>query len=490
MYASMIEGFFKFSHMVSGFSEVPIPELSEFHPYHPLTHMVVKALFWLTGGPGQSSALHMAVLLSKISSLSALAFAYLIFFRTLRDGTTALVLSVGLFFTKAFLIASYTGEAHITSYAFFLASVYFTFRGMQAEQYEIRWIYGAAFLYSIGAAFNLAVFFYGILPAALLVSARRHDLLARAVSTAAALLFSIYIIYPMAHFGLGSFAELRAVYGIYPSLPGPPSPLGERAIDVWRGIGAGAVGGVDGWATGLRVAAGALVLAGAFRGRRATLGSAAGSPGVPFWIPLWIGGFWIGEIAMNTAKSVNGTLYVMLPLLLCAGYALRPLLAHTLARWLVLAAIAGVGALNFERVVLRKITLNEAAARPLLVARTAPPPATPVMVTIDHMSIFESIYTLGHHHGVQKIDAFLSSSPSGMRDAARWKRTFPRSCVLTSTRPTPVHGILWVEHHATLTPDEYHFSVVHSGAERPVPKDTYLACQGVPRVSRAPPPQE
>lgn len=510
MYASMVEGYFRFSHMVAGFSSANLPELSEFHPYHPLTHILVSKFFWLTGGPGHSSALIVATCISKISSLAAIALAYLLF-RKIQNQITSILLTACLFFSKSFLVASYTGEAHITSYAFFLASVILTIHAIKHDQNtnahtapsdwrDKYFIVGASILYVVGASFNLAIFFYGILQTALLIHKRRFDLLVIATSISGILLFSVYMLYPWFAFELTSFAELRAIYEIYPSLPGLPSPLGERAVDVWRGIGAGAVGGVDGWATGLRVALGALALGGALQGWRLRGRSAAspqpgqggaqeqqGEPGLPFWVPLWVGGFWVGEIAMNTAKSVNGTLYVMLPLLVGVGFALRPLLDRTRARWLVIVAVATLGALNFERVVWRKIGLDEKAARPLRFAKSSPPPSTPVLVVIDHMSIFESIYTLGHDYGIKRIDSLIALAPGTARDSAQWRRDFPRSCILTSNRPRIIHGVLWFEHQAVLTPDEYHFSVVHADAERLVPKDTYLACQGVPRVARAVP---
>ena len=135
----------------------------------------------------------------------------------------------------------------------------------------------------------------------------------------------MYIVFPVLFFGLKTSHEYFRLFSIYADLPKSVPPLGTQLRDFAGALSSGLVGGVSVVASLVRICSLVLLVAGAVAWAKApTVPTGPTGLLARVWIAVWIVGFAGGEIAMNTAKSVNGTIYVMLPLaalvaLLCSS---------------------------------------------------------------------------------------------------------------------------------------------------------------------------
>jgi hypothetical protein len=485
MYAASAEGFFRMSEMFSAvYGGAPLPEISRYHPYHPLFHMLVENLWRaastiarVLGGSGTLSALSIAVVLNKASALAAAVLAFRILCRLLGDPWSAGLSVGGLFFTKAFLFGAFSGDAHMASLALFLGSLELVLRPTDTGVCEDHRAVLAATLFSLGAGMNLAIFFYGLLPLAVLLAGRRLRAAGIAMGLSAVILFCIYVVTPVLLFDLEDLAAYSRLFGIYSYMPTPDgSPL-VLLYEFVDAVSAGLVGGIDGLSAAARVLAGLLLLGGAI-----CLWRAPRTATPAFWVPMWIGGFAVGELAMHTVKSVNGTVYVMLPLYALVGFLLRALKGRRALFVLVVAALASVAALNVSKVVVTKAWPAEEGAPRLLALRNPPSPDTPVAVLLTHMALFQEVYHLGHDLGFKTLKAFIPTVPQSRAELEEWTAEQRLYCELSASPEVRTGSRTLLRASSTLSPDLYHFSVNHPWSKGFIVKHVSFACGRSPRA--------
>lgn len=477
MYAASAEGFFRMSEMFSAvYGDAPVPEISRFHPYHPLFHMLVEAILWagrfVAGDSANLSALTIAVVVNKLSALAAAVLAFRILSRLLRDPLAAVIAVGGMVLTKAFLFGAFSGDAHVLSLALFLGTLDLVLRSDPSERSEVRRAALAAALFSVGVGMNLAIFFYGLLPLAVLLVGRRFKATAVAVGLSALLLFGLYVVTPVVLFDLKDLDAFTRLFSIYGYLPAPEGSLPVLALYFVDAVSAGLVGGIDALSAGARVLIGLLLVGGAVCLWRAP------SSGTPrFWVAMWIGGFAIGELAMHTVKSVNGTIYVMLPLFALVGYLLRALRSRRVLFSLVVAALVAVGSVNVAKVVVSKALAGQVAAPRLAALRNPPAADTPVAILITHMSLFQEIYHLGHDRGFTEMRAFIPTESASSAALERWVAERASYCQLASS-PAAQPGLRTrLRARLELSPDLYHFSVNHPQSKGMIVKHVNFACR-------------
>lgn len=475
MYAASAEGFFRMSEMFSAVhGQETIPEISRYHPYHPFFHMLVEGLqraaSWLADQP--VSALTTAVVVNKLSAFAAAVLAFRILHGLLQDRLSAVFAVGALFCTKAFLFGAFSGDAHILSLALFLGAFELVLRPDHAPQGEGRRAALAALLFSLGAAMNLAIFFYGIAPLAVLLQARRFHAAVVAVALSGVMLSFVYVALPVALFDLADMDAYQGLFGLYSYMPQADDTLAvllRRFVDA---LSVGLVGGIDGASAAARIVLGFLLLCGAV-----CLWRAPASAAPRFWVFLWIVGFAVGELAMHTVTSVNGTVYVMLPLFALVGALLRALARQRVWRGIVVAVLLGVAGLNVAKVVMSKALAGE-PAEPLLAAMdNAPTASTPVAVLLTHMSLFHEIYHLGHDRHFTNMTAFIPHIPQSQAQLQAWMKQ-QRSFCLLSAAPLPQAGLRsLVRSSREVSPDLYHFSVNHPESKGMIAKRAYFSCR-------------
>lgn len=477
MYAASHEGFLQLSEMFSAVhAGQALPDISRFHPYHPLFHMIVKTAWSACGG--SVSALTIAVALNKMSAVAAIVLTHRIFLRLFADGAVALVAAGGMFFTKAFLFGAFSGDAHILSLALFLGALSLTLDAPGDIHDERRRALWAALLFSLGAQVNLAIFFYGLVPLAVLLRDKRLEAALIAVLVSGVLLFSMYVVVPVMLLDLRDFAAYERLFGIYSYLAHDDAPLLTRVVEFADALSAGLVGGLETKSNAARAVHGVLLAGGIMAAIAAPRASSAGTK--RFWVPFWFFGFAVGELAMNTESSVNGTLYVMVPTFALMGFLLRAL--PRLPRRAAMLAIAAIGALNVATVVVPKASPDETGAPRLAAMKAAPPPETPVAVMLSHMSLFQEVYHLGHERRFSRFRIFLPEVTESRDALQAFVDGHGNFCLLSST-PTPSGLRSFVRTRILLSPDLYHFSVNHPDSKRMVPKNVYFAC----RIAALPP---
>jgi len=487
LYAASAEGFVQLAELFGEPGGHALPDLSLFHPYHPLFHATARALFVALGAPTGAGALTLTVAVNKLAAAVALVLA----FRVLRHaGASPAAALVGVVFvaaTKAFLFAAFAGEAHVISWAFLLAALERTFvavarPGATTTPTALRVALLPTLLWCTGAAFNVAVVFYGLVPGAVLVRARRwRELLAAALIGAVALV-GVFVVLPVLLFELPDLDAYRRLVALYADLPRAAPPLAERFVDAARAIGAGLVAGI---ADPPRLAA--RIVVAVVLGAGAVTALARGLASRWFFAALWAIGFVVGEVLMNTARSVNGTLYVVLALasfvVVAVDHGPRAL------RGALAGAVVVLFVHNFVAVVVAKCFTGGRYASPLAALAGTPTQAAlrdrPVAVYVDHMAVFDDVYALGHDLGVRDVTVFVSKlHRSGDAFGAYLQDKGPAPVCVLSSRPLRLPLDVVVEQRVTLPPEVYHFSVDHPEAQRPVHKVTWLGCRGLPRGRR------
>ena len=487
LYASSAEGFVQLAQLFAEPGGRALPDLSLFHPYHPLFHATARALYVVVGRPLGIGALELTVVMNKAAAVAAVVLGHRVLRRAGADATSSLVAITFVASSKAFLFASFDGEAHLVSLAFFLAALERTFAALERPAAtSMTAALGAAWwpalLLSTGAAFNVAVAFYGLVPAAVLLRVRRWRELVAALVFAGVVLVAVFVAVPFVLFSLTSFDDYRRLVGLYADLPRPQLPMGERLDDALASIGAGLVAGVD---TGGIVAA--RVVVGVVVGAGLTFAVARQQFGRWFFAAFWIVGFVVGEMLLNAARSVNGTIYVMLALGCFVGVSFDTVSRQL--RVLVCVALIVFGVHNVRAVVVAKCFTDGRYASPLAALAGTPTGdalrGRPIAVFVDHMAVFGDVYALGHDVGARDVTIFVSmlhKSSDAFAEYLQAHGTEP-VCILSS-RPLRLPVDVVVEKRVEMAPDVYHFSVNHPEAQRPVNKITWLGCRGLPSARR------
>jgi hypothetical protein len=478
MYAASHEGFFNLTDLFAGVhGDAALPDISRYHPYHPLFHVVVTTVWEAvvavtrpTGAP--ASALTVAAGLNKLAALAIALLAYRLLVAVLNDRWAAAVAVGGMFFTKAFLFGAFSGDAHVVSLAFFLGALALVLVPTSRRRDERARALAAAALFSVGAAFNLAIFFYGLVPLAVLVAGRRWESAAIALAASGVLLFGVYVVVPVLLFDMRAVDDYERLFGLYSYLAHDPSPLSTRVVDFADALSAGLVGGIGRASAAVRAVVG-LLLAGGFVAFVAA-GRAAPAQAPRFWVPLWFFGFALGELAMNTESSVNGTVYVMLPAFALVGFLIRAVGP----RWRLVPAVVvlAVGAFNTVKVVVPKVRSDSGFTTALAAVKEPLPPETPTAVLLSHMSLFQDLYHLGHDRRFPSVRAFIPEVGGSRARLQQWVDERDSFCLLSSN-PLPAGLRVLVRATTWMSPDAYHFSVNHPASWQPVPRSTHFACR-------------
>jgi hypothetical protein len=498
LYAASAEGFVQLAELFSEPGGTALPDVSLYHPYHPLFHAMVRGLWRHVGAPLDVGALTLTVIANKVAAV----FAVVVVYRLLRRaGASMSAALIGVLFaasTKAFLFASFAGEAHIISWVLLLLALERTFAALeQPASSSLRQAARVAFVptavWCLGACFNVAVAFYGLVPAALLLQSRpahpgargqsgpRVRELVASVVIGGLCLLVVYVVVPVVFVDVHSVADYRRLIALYADLPRASPPMIERALDAFFAISAGLVGGSGDEPTVLgRVVLAAIVAGGA------ACAMWGGLIRRWFFAAWWTVGFVVGEMLLNVARSINGTLYVVVAL---AAFVvvLADAGPRRLRPWLTVGVLA-LGAWNVGAVVAPKCFTEGRYESPLraLVGTDAGAQLRdrPVAVYVDHMAVFGDVYVLGHELGVTDITVFVSQLRSGNELFSQHLEAHADGgvCVLSS-RPLRLPLDVIVERVVTMPPEVYHFSVNHDEARRPVHKITWLGCRG----RRAPP---
>lgn len=485
MYASASEGFFQPQEMFSAaLGGAQLPEIAAYHPYHPLFHMTVGALMSLQQALGQApDALLMAVLLNKAAALAVLVLAFRIVRRVVDDNAVvALVAVLWLASTKTFLFAAFSGEAHLLSLAFFLGAFDLVSQSMTSSRTSWRTAAIAGAVFSVGAAMNLAIFFYGLAPLAVLLVGRRVWAAATALATSFVLLFTMYVVVPVSLLGLTSVDAYFDLFLLYAQLPQSDAPVPLRVFDFVDSMGQALFGGDDVIAQIARVLIAALVGFGLLRTswlclrRSSSSSSSAAAPRTPrFWIVMWAVGFGVGEVALNTAKSINGVVYCVVPLTAAVAVALSWLFQRRVLRVASSVAVLTLLVVDAERVVFSKVFVVDMAPR--LSAVKLPDPNTPVAVVLDHMSLFQEIHHLGHDRHFTSTTTFITSQTESRDALQHWVQQQPGDFCILSTSPLPRGMPMLVSSTQKLHNSVYHYSVNHPDAHKPIVKRTFFGCR-------------
>jgi hypothetical protein len=478
LYAASAEGFVQLAQLFAEPGGRALPDISRFHPYHPLFHAVGAALFTVFGKPFGISALTLTVAINKVAAVVVLVVGFRLLRRTGLSASASLVALGFVASTKAFLFGAFSAEAHMVSLAFLLAVVERTWSA-RAGPPVVRWVaaLGQALvpsvLFVLGAAFNVAVVFYGILPFALLLTRRRFAEAAAALVLSGAFLGLIFVVVPVVLFDLSSMEDYRRLVALYADLPRATPPLGQRVADAVAAIGVGVVAGLDNpWVGAARLVVAAIAACGAglcvvFRRWRRW-----------FFAVFWTVGFVVGEVVLNVATSVNGTVYVV--------FAVGTLVAVLFAqlpgffRPLMCLGLVVLGLHNGARVVGQKAWTKGVYESPLTSSSFQSLRGVRFAVYVDHLSVFSDVYALGHDLGISDITMFVAMLHKSSDSFADFLERYSREplCVLSS-RPLPLPMTTLIQKHIEMTPDVYHFSVNHPESQRTVHKVTWLACRGV-----------
>jgi hypothetical protein len=484
MYASASEGFFHPQEMFSAaLGGAQLPEIAAYHPYHPLFHMTVSALLSLQQALGVApDALLMAVLLNKVAALCVLVLAFRIIRRVVDDNAVvALLAVVWLASTKTFLFAAFSGEAHLVSLAFFLGAFELVAQSMTTSRTSVFTAALAGAVFSVGASMNLAIFFYGLAPLAVLLVGRRVVAAATALAASFVLLLTMYVIVPVSMLGLTSVDAYFDLFLLYAQLPQSEAPVPLRVFDFVDSMGQALFGGDDVLAQVARVIVAALVVVGLLRSLWLVIqkqpASTSSAPRAPlrFWIVMWAFGFGVGEIALNTAKSINGVVYCVVPLAAAVALTLDWAFRRRATRAAGLAVVSLLFVADFERVVLSKVVVSDMAPR--LSAVEVPDPSTPVAVVLDHMSLFQEIHHLGHDRHFVSTTTFITSQTESRDALQQWVQQQPGDFCILSTSPLPRGFPMLVSSTQRLHNSVYHYSVNHPDSHKPIVKRTFFGCR-------------
>lgn len=473
MYAAASEGFFSLSDWFSSAQDgAPLPDVSRFHPYHPLFHFLVGWLRPLLALTGLDSALVSAVVLNKTGGIGVAFFTYKILRHQRLDPQPAMVLTACLCCSKAILFGSFSGDAHMVSLAFFLASLHGVLCLPSHEGPATIRALIYVVLFALGAAMNLAVVYYGLLPLGLLIKQGRKREACFAISFGALLLSVAYLLCPVVLLNLSSPQEYLQLFSLYANMPRDPVPWLLRPVEFGSALGQAIVGGNSLFSNLLRTSVALLFTLGVWQlWRKRNTGHDA------WWLLIWVIGFALGEFIPHTERSINGVVYVAPSLVAVCGFGFQKLGWTQWSRpiWFALAVTFCVH--NLLSVILPKVTPPESSLPQLARLKETLPTDIPVAALVDHMSLFPEIYYLGHSIGVKNITPFTPLTSSSRRKMTVWLQENPKGCFLSSNPiMLPGYGVQ-VRTVTPLDPDVYHYSVNHDVSHRVSEKSVFFACR-------------
>lgn len=170
-YAAAAEGYYN---LTTTFAlqapTVKLPDISRFHPNHPLPHFIAAVLYGATGvgAMGVFKALNFA------GALLFIVFFYLSALRLVGNRTAIVTASLALVASYVFWAAALSGEMQLFGLALMMAAIYFLIRYLDDAERVPRYLFIAALFYVLAGAFHLFTFIL-IVPAgfALLVHSRK-----------------------------------------------------------------------------------------------------------------------------------------------------------------------------------------------------------------------------------------------------------------------------------------------------------------------------
>lgn len=175
-YAAAAEGYYNLARTFVAMNEsIRIPDFSQYHPNHPLPHLIASMLHRLTGTP----ALQVFRAMNFAGTIVFLCFHYAVALRVFRHTAAATVATALSAFTYAVWASALSGEVQMFALAFLMAGFYFLVKFFQAppdtSNNSLRL---AALFYVLAVAFHQASFFAGVPAsfAALLHSRTRRSL--------------------------------------------------------------------------------------------------------------------------------------------------------------------------------------------------------------------------------------------------------------------------------------------------------------------------
>lgn len=223
LYAAAAEGYFNFASILEYFQPSGVmPDISGYHPYHPLSHMLAAYSYSMTG----ISALQFLVLLNNAGALLFAFFFYLTCLKLWKKHPIAVVLTSLVLFSHVFWGSAISAEVHIASLALLMAAAYFLITYLIADSpLRSGFLIWAAVCYIVSGAFHLAVAIYGFAGAAAFIgapSALRKWKLNVSIAFLVLAGFSFFYGFLLFHkLQLKSLAEYFGTMSLYVHLPEP-----------------------------------------------------------------------------------------------------------------------------------------------------------------------------------------------------------------------------------------------------------------------------
>lgn len=170
-YAAAAEGYYNLTTTFALYTPtLVLPDISRYHPNHPLPHFIAALLHSKTG----IGALAVFKVLNFSGALIFIIFFYLSALRLTRNQAAIIGATLALVFSYAFWGAALSGEMQLFGLALMMAAIFFLVRYLDEIERQPRFLFIAAGLYIFAGAFHLFTFIL-IIPAgvALLVHSRK-----------------------------------------------------------------------------------------------------------------------------------------------------------------------------------------------------------------------------------------------------------------------------------------------------------------------------
>lgn len=223
LYAAAAEGYFNFASILESFQPSGMmPDISQYHPYHPLGHMLAGYFYNTTG----LSALQFLVLLNTAGALVFAFFFYMTCLQLWAKRPIAVLVTSLILFSHVFWGSAISAEVHIPSLALLMAAAYFLITYLISEsQSKPNLLIAAAVCYIFSGAFHLAVAVYGIAGAAAFIgtpNALKKWKLNASVSLLVLIGFAFFYVFLLSYkLHIKSLTEYFQTISLYIHLPEP-----------------------------------------------------------------------------------------------------------------------------------------------------------------------------------------------------------------------------------------------------------------------------